>query len=496
MNSLPEPVNPAKPNAPQRKSSPIINFLDFAPNPRIILFYFIVPLQLIASAVSAVGFVQRSAVFFLSGSVLWLLWFIAIFITGTRSADRRLAKYSTRLKNIARVVFVICLIVGILELVMLIGFHTYLNDIKPSGWTNIWNSFDEGFGYTDATALTHQATENFLAGKNPYSNTNVVQALLEFNPHPDRVTPLRVGRFANSFPYPTEQELDGVWNLVIQNPQQPPPEYVSKLSYPAGSFLLAAPFVLAGVHDFRIVYLAFVILGLAYAAYLIPSNKKLLFIGITLISFDLWNSIADGETGSLVFPFLLLAFMLAKHKFWLSAIFMGIAVATKQTAWFFLPFYLIIIFKNASLSKFGYAVLIIAGVFSAFNLPFMISDLKLWFASIFDPMSGDMFPLGIGIVTLVTSGLWHVYSPLAFDIIEFCVMAAGFFWYLINYSKYPYAGPVLAITPLFFAWRSLWPYFFYTVIIILAMMLVDKYEEPSSQTGDRPSGFLSRLRAI
>jgi hypothetical protein len=496
MNSLPAPVDPAKPDASQRKSPLIINFLDFVPNPRIILFYFIVPLQLIASAVSAIGFVQRSSVFFLSGSILWLLWFVFIFIACIPAADRWLAKYSVRLKNIARIVFFVCLIVGILELVLLIGFHSYLNSTKPSGFTKIWNSFDEGFGYTDATALTHQATDNFLAGKNPYSNTNVVKALLEFNPHPDRVTPLRIGRFANSFPYPTEEELNSVWNSVIQNPLQSPPEYVSKLSYPAGSFLLAAPFILAGVTDFRIVFIIFVIVGLAYATYLIPANKRILFVGVTLISFDLWNSIADGETGSLVFPFLLLAFILVKRRLWLSAIFMGIAVATKQTAWFFLPFYLIMVFKTMAFKRFTFGVLIIAGVFLAFNLPFMISDLKLWFSSIFDPMSGDIFPLGIGIVTLVTSGIWHIYSPLAFDIMEFCAMALGVFWYFFNYRKYPYAGPVLAIAPLFFAWRSLWPYFFYTVIIILAMMLVDNNEEHSPKTGGRPNGFLARLRAI
>jgi hypothetical protein len=34
---------------------------------------------------------------------------------------------------------------------------------------------------------------------------------------------------------------------------------------------------------------------------------------------------------------------------------------------------------------------------------------------------------------------------------------------------------------LFFAWRSLWPYFFYFDIIILAAVLTDEYGSKSSQ---------------
>ena len=39
-------------------------------------------------------------------------------------------------------------------------------------------------------------------------------------------------------------------------------------------------------------------------------------------------------------------------------------------------------------------------------------------------------------------------------------------------KKYPVAGPVLSVFPLFFAWRSLWTYFFYVTIITFAMMLM------------------------
>ena len=419
-----------------------------------------------------------------------------MFMIGIPGTERWLAKKRGLMKTSARSIFFVFMIVGITEMVGLVGFHTYLAEANPSGFSKIWTAFDRGFGYNDATALTHQAADNLLAGKNPYANSNVVTALLRFNPYSDRVTPLKEGKFANSFPYPTSAQLEQVWEDVIKNPQQIPVEYASNLSYPSGSFLLPIPFMLAAKAaglpepDFRIIFTIFVLTALIYVTFLIPGKKRFLFLGLLLISFDLWNSIADGETGSLVFPFLLLAFVLVKRKAWLSGIFMGIAVATKQTAWFFLPFYLIMVFNTSSFKKFGVTALIVAGVFSAMNLPFMVLDIKLWFASIFNPMSGDIYPLGVGVVTLVTGGLLNIQSPFIFDVMEFTVLGLGVCWYFFYYRRYPYLGPVLAVFPLFFAWRSLWPYFFYTVIILLAMYLTT----PDSLKGESENNISAVLR--
>jgi hypothetical protein len=453
-----------------------IKTFNLDPTPRILFFYFAVPIQLAASAVSGIGFVQNSPDFYILGSFIWLIWFVLMFFIGIPSFDLVAKKRIRAMKKYAKIIFIIFLAVGLMEMVTLFGLHSYLAQANPSSITKIWNAFDRGFGYNDATALTHQATENLLDGKNPYANSNVVTALLRFNNYSDRVTPLREGRFSDSFPYPSSERLEQVWNEVIKTPQQIPEEYASKLSYPAGSFLLPVPFILMGINDFRIIFAIFVLLTIIYVIYLLPKSKKLLFLGILLISFDLWNSIADGETGSLVFPFLLLAFVLVNRKTWLSALFMGIAVTTKQTAWFFLPFYFIMVFRTFNLKTTGFVASVITIVFLATNLPFILMDAKLWVVSVVTPMSENMFPLGVGLVTLVTSGLINIQSSLMFNILEFTVLGAGVFWYFVNYFRFPLLGPILAIFPLFFAWRSLWPYFFYTIIIVLAMLLMEDQE--------------------
>ena len=151
---------------------------------------------------------------------------------------------------------------------------------------------------------------------------------------------------------------------------------------------------------------------------------------------------------------------------------MGLAVATKQTAWFFLPFYLILLWKTAPPKTVARTIGIIAAIFIAFNAYFIIDDPSLWLRSIASPMTEPMFPLGVGFISLVTSGLIDMQSSLPFSILEVIVLIIAVIWYFKNCVRYPESGLVLAVLPLFFAWRSLWTYFFYIAIIILARMLL------------------------
>ena len=138
----------------------------------------------------------------------------------------------------------------------------------------------------DATDLSQQAVENLLKGENPYAHANIIEGLLKYHGEYNRVTPLRVGVFSNDFPYPTDTALKQLWDKAIQTPSQVPPELENRVCYPAGSFLLPAPFIWLGITDIRIVYAIFVLLGLAYALWVIPKQKRLLFIGVILISLE------------------------------------------------------------------------------------------------------------------------------------------------------------------------------------------------------------------
>jgi hypothetical protein len=97
------------------------------------------------------------------------------------------------------------------------------------------------------------------------------------------------------------------------------------------------------------------------------------------------------------------------------------------------------------------------------------------------PVIDELFPLGVGIITLVTGGVLDIQSPLLFTIIELLIGITAIVWYYHNCLRFPHTGPLLAVLPLFFAWRSLWPYFFYCDIIILASIIIEDYGSKASE---------------
>jgi hypothetical protein len=89
-------------------------------------------------------------------------------------------------------------------------------------------------------------------------------------------------------------------------------------------------------------------------------------------------------------------------------------------------------------------------------------------------MTDLMFPNGMGLITLVASGVVKLRSSLPFTALEAVAFIAAIIWYFKYCRRYPQTGPVLAVVPLFFAWRSIFPYFFYVDIIALAYIMVNE----------------------
>jgi hypothetical protein len=451
--------------------------------PRILLFFIAILIKIVASALAAIGFVFSNSALMIAGTAVWLIWFAVLLLIAVPAADRFLRNQMRWLKPTALTIFIVffTLGLGLLGVVTTIGLSSFQTDQPDGKMSQLLASFDRVFAYNDATALTHQAADNAIDGKNPYAESNIVTAMIEFNGSFDKLTPLREGRFAKVFPYPEMDQTDRLWQEAVEDPEHIPPEIESKFCYPAGCFLLPAPFILMGIGDLRIVYLILIIPTLAYVILRARRNSRIFLVGALLASLELWNSLAAGETGLLYFPFLLLAWILPRRHLWLSALFMGVAVAIKQVAWFLMPFYLILIFREMGLKRVLAVMSIIAGVFLAANAPFIISDPKLWIASMLVPMTDNLFPLGVGIISLVTGGLLEIQSPLMFTILEVGIAVAAIIWYFFYCPRYPHTGPILAVLPLFFAWRSLWGYFFYIDIIVLAAIIINEYGMKSAE---------------
>jgi hypothetical protein len=467
-------------DASAEETAPSFLFLA-KPAPRLIFFFLAVAVKLTAFALSAAGFVQTTSQIWVSGFVVWVLWFAMMFGVAAPRTDKLLKGHTSWLKPLAITFIVIILVVGLGEAVV-INRPSLVIPLLESTTGNaeqIFDSLGRMYGYNDATALTHQATDNFIAGDNPYATANIITALNRFGGDGMKTTPLREGRFADAFPYPTIEQLEALWNDVSGQPENIPPEVESKLCYPAGSFLFTAPFIFLGIPDVRWIYLLYAVIGVGFVVWYAPRNTRLVLSLAFLVSLDIWNGIFSGETGSLVFPFLLVAWILPRKYLWLSAILMGIAVGTKQTAWFFIPFYLIVVFRTLGFRQLARTSLIIFGVFVVLNLPFFVQDPRLWVISLLAPMTDRMFPLGGGIITFVIGGALNVRSSLPFTVIELVAIVGCAVWYYRNCRRYPYVGPVLSVLPLYFAWRSLWPYFFYVDVILFTAIVLSMYAKES-----------------
>ena len=68
------------------------------PTPRFVLFFYSVPLLLLASALSGIGFVLSSALLLISGTIVWIVWFLVLFLIALPQTDDRL-RFSRRMDS-------------------------------------------------------------------------------------------------------------------------------------------------------------------------------------------------------------------------------------------------------------------------------------------------------------------------------------------------------------------------------------------------------------
>ena len=321
--------------------------------------------------------------------------------------------------------------------------------------------------HNDAIALSDCAARLFLDGRDPYVELDVYTCYARLGIGPDRTTPLRQGLFARDGNYPSDSELETVWASQSHDSQQNI-EFESKPSYPALSFVLIAPWVALG-WDTNLLYL--LCLGAAMVLVLLRAPAGLRpFVLTGLLGAASLAAFTVGGSADLLYALPLVAAWLWREKRW-SGLLFGVACATKQIAWFFGPFYVIAIVTRhgwkVALRKSAEAV----AVFAITNLPFIIADPRAWLAGVTAPIADPMFPRGAGIILLVVNDvlpLWAppVYTALEAGVLVICLAAA---WRARRSS--PELGVVLATLPLFFAYRSLFSYFFLLPLFAFAALV-------------------------
>lgn len=332
----------------------------------------------------------------------------------------------------------------------------------------------------DGASLDTNAAILLLHGRNPYTDSNILDAVRRFAIQPNWTTPLRVGHFANRLDYPSMADFRALFTHVQPNGQIP--ELESSVSYPALAFLTLLPFAFAKYYNIMPFFLFCYVLLVIVAWKKARPELRPWIILLGMANVPMWNLIT-GLNVDLLYILLISTAWLLRDQRWLSTLMLGLAIASKQTAWLFVPFYFIMVWQERSYKE-AFARLVIAiSIGLIINLPFIIWNASAWLHGILAPVADPMFPLGIGIISLSTTHLLPYFPNWIYGVLEAGTLASGFIWYWRHCKRYPQAAMLLAILPLFFAWRSLPSYFCcvpYTCFIILATLNNQYHHSPPS----------------
>jgi hypothetical protein len=298
--------------------------------------------------------------------------------------------------------------------------------------------------HADAVAAVHRAAELFVSGQNPYAVFDISEALARFGMDPELATHFEGRAILHTY------------------------------SYPALSFLVVAPFVALGLGDVRWVFLAEVLLiALVAISRLRLAWRPMALATIVGNVIVLRQQILAGIDPT--WALLAIAAWLALGHTWLSPVLLGLAFASRQTAWFVAPFYVAMVWSRSSWREAVRHAVIAGTVALAVNLPFIVGAPARFVDGITAPILGPLEPDGVGLVRFGLAGVGPhlprlVYGALA--LAAFAALLTAFIRWRRTVSSAPLVWPYL---PLYVAWRSLQNYF---VLATLFVFIADEELRP------------------
>jgi uncharacterized membrane protein len=138
---------------------------------------------------------------------------------------------------------------------------------------------------------------------------------------------------------------------------------------------------------------------------------------------------------------------------------LGLACAYKQYAWFFVPFFALDVWAARGWREAARRGLIALGAFLVPNLPFLLASPGAWLASLALPMDVPAFPQGLGIISLSTGHLLPYGPQWLYAVLEVAALSGALWLFARFRPRLGDAALILALLPLYFAFRSTANYF-------------------------------------
>jgi uncharacterized membrane protein len=259
--------------------------------------------------------------------------------------------------------------------------------------------------------------------------------------------------------------------------------HISRLSYPAASFLPTAALVLAGAHK-HAVDLADVTIwcgAIVCLWRLMPPSANWLAGPLGLL-----GALLGDVVGGVLDPLYVLPLIFAAWRWdrfgradeltaarWVGPVAFGVACSVKQNPWFLIPFVLlgVAMERRSRDEDWVGPVVRYAGVvvltFLAINAPFIALDPLSWARGVWTPLIAPTVPAGQGVISLflhlgpssVRLSLLTVCAVLAY----LCTIAAYARWYSSLRSMWP----ILPAAAFFLSARSFSTYFLFAVPALL-----------------------------
>jgi uncharacterized membrane protein len=279
---------------------------------------------------------------------------------------------------------------------------------------------------------------------------------------------------------------------------------ITKLSYPAGSFLSYIPALVLGLRMQAAVLVDAVawLIGMFMTWRVLPERLKWLVVPLGTEVIYLGYA-AGGVTDSLYLPFLIGAYWrwdrygdpnersIAR---WIGPVALGIACSIKQTPWFAVPFLVVGIALEASsrgrsgLRTSARYLRTTLATFLVINAPFILWSPSAWFEGVTTPLTAHFIPAGQGIVGLTMflhfGGQLKYYTwASVFIVITMLTLFVG--WY----TTMKRAWPVLLPLAFFWPMRSFASYMVMTIPAIVVAVT-------SVRDANRPGVRLVRVACI
>ena len=301
----------------------------------------------------------------------------------------------------------------------------------------------------DVAAASFGGADQLRAGHDPYNTYDSLNVEQSYGCHNPAVTILRRGRFAGYDSIPPESQVRQAVADAIRDPSRP--EVERKLNYPAGTILLG----LVGPRAFPPLMAALLVAAVVAVTRQATADRRIAALALTAQA-GLLSLVPDGHTDAAVIALLLVAW--ARPATLLGGLALGLACGTKQTAWFLAPALLATVQARGGPRALLRTTLATVAGFALLNLPFIAMDPAAWIHGVMGPLVDGLFPLGAGLIGLVTAGTVPVSATPVFSGLMLACVATSVLAALRWDRALPGIGALLGAMALFLGPRSLLEY--------------------------------------